>query len=38
VKDPKVNLAAIDIFEIFGGQIASLGQCFHHGDVIPVIW
>jgi hypothetical protein len=38
VKEPKVYPAAIDIFEIFGGKLFSLGQCFHRGEVVLAIW
>jgi hypothetical protein len=38
VKDPELYPAAIDLFEIFGGKLISLGQCFYHGDIVLAIW
>jgi hypothetical protein len=37
VKYPEVYPAEIDLFEIFGEKFISLGQCFHHGDVVLAI-
>jgi hypothetical protein len=37
-KDPYVYPAPVDLFEIFGGELISLGQRFHHGNVILAIW
>jgi hypothetical protein len=38
VEDSKVYPAAIEFSKIFHRKVASLGQCFHHGNIILTVF